>query len=322
MSSLKKSRNKSRVNLYRAGNLYLCNISAPQAFELFDSVEEKMARSIFLKFVLTFVSLFIMVQINLSAKPEKPDWVDQLMSYKDIKKKAINSNIGMTVAACFGMSLAFPYAMNDLSSDDVAIFDNLVSIVQQLVESHDTNTKRIKPSSREWLPYARGEMGAARGQMLSCPSTNIIKLNISGSEVLGYGIEEALSNIGFDSYTYQRYDVTVDSVKQALRDVFLTDKGGIPIDNLVYNESKVIHSKIQDEILGDRLIRTENIKSSLEKGVKPSSAINMRVLKEYLTKNELYAYNIAIRTGDVKIVRNLTNEAVKRSRQKADKDLA
>lgn len=304
---------KSKVTIYKNSTIYAGNLSAPQAFELFDSADREYAKDIFESFIISFLGVLMMVQIAISSKPESAQWIDQLQSYKDLKQKIINGKHGLTVSACFGLSLAFPYAMDDLPQENLN--NNLAILVDELVQSHTTNVKRIKPSKQEWLPYARGEMGAVKGQLLSCPSSNIKIMNINGSEVISYGLEEALKVIGFDNSTLAKYELDTTSIRNLVRGIFLTDKGGIPIEKLVYNEPTFVKSKIQDEILGDCLLRTEVIKYRLEKGVEPSPVINKAVLEKHLTKNELFAYNIAVRTGDVLLAKKLTNTAIVRSRE-------
>jgi hypothetical protein len=312
---LKKGVLKSQNRLYKGKNVYFSNLSVAQAFELFDSASYEFSKEIFENFVLCLIGLFIMVQISISAKPESGEWVERLPSYKDIKSRIINGKPGSVLSACFGITLAFPYALDDLEGEGIKMYDDLAVLVQQLIESQGANVKRIKPSKAEWLSFARGEMGSVRGQLLSCPSTNIARLNIDGSDVSSYNIQNVLENSGLDESMFPKYDLSIDIIVVKFRKLFLIDKGGLPIENLIYDEPGNISSRIQNEIFGGNIIRSENVGTKLVKGVEPASPINRSILSENLTKNELFAYDIAIRSGDVAMVKKLTNTAISRTKK-------
>lgn len=311
---MRRGLNRSYNKTLKGNNIYVCNLSASQAFELFDSADTELAKPIFESFIITFIGVFMIAQINVSSRPQNSEWVDSLKSVKDIKQRIINGSPGMIVSACYGMSIAYPYAMEDLESEGATQYNILITIVDEMINSHSTNIKRLRPSKQDWLPFARGEMGAVKGQLLSCPSTNLAIMNIEGSDVIGYTISDAMGKIGFERSLFNKYDIDVEYIREKLRRIFLTDKGGIPIENLVYEEPNYVNSRIQNEILGDCIIRNETIKSKLEKGVEPVTAINKTALVKFLTKNELFAYNIAIRTGDAQMARKLTNIAIVRSK--------
>ena len=310
-----KGKNKPKLGLYKPNNLYLVNVSFSDAFELFDSCSKEIAKPIFEKFVITGLCIMSMVQISISARPEGPEFVDKLGSYKDLKG-IINSNNGRTVAACYGIAIAFPHAMDDFSKDLENMPDKLGTLANNMADALDVNSKRIKATSKDWYPYSKGEMGAAKGQMLSCPNTNINKLGIDGTEVIAYGVEKAIEKMGFDKSLFEKYDLTIDEIKFKFRKMMLTDGGGLPVDKVIYNEPTFISSKILDEIVGDKLIRNQEVKSKLEKGEIPESSVSKGFLAKYLSKLELYAYNIAIRSGDIKILKNLTDKAIARSKDK------
>jgi len=308
-----KGRNKARVSMYAPNNIYVCNVSLSQAFELFDNIDSLESKYILTSLVIIGVAIHMMAQISISSRPEKAEWTDQLQSYKDIKIKVINGKHGRIVVSCIGFSIAFPYAMEEFEKDETNMQINMITFVKEAAETSDSNIKRVKASKDNWPTFMRGEMGAAKGQLLSCPSTNIIKLGIDGAEVSSYGVEEAIEKTGFDKKLLEDYGITTEYIIARIRDIFLTDNGGLPIEKLVYNEPRFVRSKIQNEILGDNLIRTDEVSAKLEKGMEPISAINIATVKKYLSKTELFAYNIAVRTGDSKIIKRLTDIVLERA---------
>lgn len=313
LRKIKKGRNKAKTSQYNKDNIYLCNISFSQTFQLANKCNFEQAKKFITSLVMSGVSLVIMAQLSISSRPQKSEWVDQLDSMKDIKRKIINSEYGLFASACFAVTMAFGYVMEEIRAREDP-YGALASVVIHLVESYDSNVRRIKPSKENWLLHARGEMGAVKGQMLSCPSTNITKLNIDGAEAISYGFEDAIRVMGLSKELLDKYELSIEGLKLKYRNIMLTDNGGLPIDKLVYNEPKFVSSKIHNEILGDALIRVETVKASLEKGVEPFSAINTTIISKYLDEMEYFAYNAAIRTGDVKMARHLTNIVLERSK--------
>jgi hypothetical protein len=306
-----RSSNKS----YKDGNIYLCNISLPVAFEIFNSASFEEAKKLLTNFVTCGIGMMMMTQIGISSKPQNAEWVDQLRSIKDIKQNIINSKVGLTVSACIGLTAAYPSAIFDLDIKEEEIGEYFCSLAHEMVESNTGNTKRIKPSKTEWLAYARGEMGAAKGQMLSCPTTNIERLNINNSQIISYSVQDALNNLGFAKETYFKYGINADNIITYIRPMFLKDKGGLPIEKLVYNEPNFVKSKIQNEIFGDCLVRIESVKDSLEKGVIPDRPMSKEFLAKNLSKMQLFAYNVAVRTGDTPMIKKLTSLAMQNSKQ-------
>lgn len=294
-------------------NIYVNNISMSQAFELFDSVNNDLAKPLFESFVMTGLILLMMAQISISSEPESSQWVDQLPSYRALKS-FINTKMGLTVAACFGLSIAFGYAMDDLGREDKQRFEKLILLVPEMVESQSANTKRLKPSKSNWLAFARGEMGAAKGQMLSCPNTNLAKLNIDRSSISSHGLKEALNSLGFDKELFMKYDFGPEQIRTKVRNYFLIDSTGKPINTITYHEPIFIKSKLQSELLGDSITRLGDILIKFETGVGPITEISKSNLKQLFSKSEYFAYNIAVRTGDISMIKRLSTLAIERSK--------
>jgi len=314
--NIKRSFGKYTIKSYPPGNLMTMSISFPQAFELFNSSPYNEAKEIFSSFITVAVLLFIMAQINISSAPNKAEWVDKLPSYMQYKK-FINGKHGLIVSACFGLTIAFGYAMEDLEAHGEEKFEYLSSLALNLAESNTGNSKRLSPNKGNWLPYARGEMVAAKGQFLSCPNTSLTRLNINGSEVVNYGIIECLNNIGFDKETYDKYDINSENIKQIVRNLFLTTNSGIPMNNISYDEPNTVYSKIENEIFGSDICRIPKMNFQLEKGMEPSNVLSRYSLKKYLTPQELFAYDIAVRTGDTYLPKKFSILAQTRSKEKA-----
>lgn len=311
---------KFRGNVYKSNTVYINNLSVAQVFELFDGADYALAKRVFENIVIGMTGVFMMVQISISARPNKVEWIDQLPSFKEIKTKIINGAPGMYLSGCIGLVLAYPYAREELESNGPEMYNVLVNMLEEMIESHTSNIKRIQPTRSNWLPYARGEMGSAKGQILSCPATNIKKLNIDGNDAPGYGIEEMLDAIGLSPDLYVKYDLDATRLKGLVKNIFLVDKGGIPFSDLIYNEPNNIGSKIQNQIFANCIIRTEEIGSRLVKGEEPNFPINKNILQQYLTKGELFAYDISIRTGDAQMTKKLTETALARAKKAPEVD--
>lgn len=312
---IKKRKGAFKSVIYNCNTIYINNLSVPQVFEPFDLASWSNGKRIFNDIIIGLLGVFIMVQISFSARPKSAEWIDQLPSYKDIKYKIINSRPGMILSACVGLASAYPYAREYLEIESDEMYNNLFIIANEMVESYISNTKRIKPTKENWLSFARGEMGAVKGQLLSCPSTNIKKLNINASDVTNFGIDEALYNIGFTEKMYWKYEVNIESIKNDIKKIFLVDKCGIPLKDLIYYEPIHIESKIQSEILGCNIVRKANIDIREGKLIEPDKPINRNYLLKNLNKSEKIAYNICIRTGDTQMIKNLIKKAIARMKK-------
>lgn len=88
----------------------------------------------------------------------------------------------------------------------------------------------------------------------------------------------------------------------------------MPITTIQYNETKIVSSIIQSEILGDCIVRSQDIRIQLEKGMEPTNVVSRYSLKKYLSSQELFAYDIAVRTGDTFMSKKLSNVALSRSK--------
>lgn len=273
------------------------------SFDIIDSESSEYAPLILKNIAISAVSLVTMAQISISAIPENAEYVDKLPSYRDIKRKFITSETGRTAAASAAIATSFPYLMHDpdMQGDDTPV--KVAQIISDLVDNPSPNVKRIKPSIAEWKQYAKGEMGSAIGQMLSCPSTNLKALNIDGQNVKNFNMEDAISASGISKETFERYSITPEIIAQKIKSIYLVNNSGIPIISLEYDEPKTIYSKIQEEILKESLIRVGVINTNLKKGREPDSAISRSQIEKYLNKYELIAYNFAIRSGDKNILK-------------------
>lgn len=313
--SLKKTNKLFGSNMIKSkNNLYVNNIQLKDVSNLFESGNSEHTPHIILNMVVAGVSTFIMSQLTISARPEGPEYTDQLQSYKDIKRRVIISTPGRTLAAVIGLASAFPYMLGDIKmkGEDIAIGLGLITV--EMVESQAPNTKRIKPSTADWQSYAKGEMGAATGQLLSCPSTNLKTLNIDGQNVQNYNLEDAIDAIGIEKETLQKYNITPERVTNEFKSIFLVDNSGMPIYKIEYDEPQTIYSKIQADIFGDTLIRSGKMNSSLIKGLEPESPITKTQIEKHLDKYELIAYNFAIKSGDKNILRKYTDIVKERAR--------
>lgn len=289
----------------RSNNVYILNINVNDIFAIIDSPTSE-AGTILKNFIITCIIMMIMAQITLSARPENAEYVDKLPSYKDIKKKFITSQIGRTLAASAGIASSYPYLMQDPSMQGDENADKVIQIIVDMVDNPSPNIKRIKPSIAEWQRYAKGEAGAAMGQIISCPSTNFKTINIS-PDIQSFGLSEALASIGINKEILEKYNITPQLIANEIKTTFLIDNSGLPIGKLEYSEPKIITSKIQQEILGEDIIRTGEINTRLVKGLEPDASITKGMIEKYLNSRELIAYRFAINTGDKNILRKYTD---------------
>lgn len=296
--------------------LYINNIPLRDAFEIFDSESSQFSQQILLNIMISGIAVFCMAQIAISARPENAEYVDKLQSYKDIKRKCISGTPGRTASAVIGIAISFPYLMqdHDMQGDDFSY--KLGRIAIDLVENPSPNTRRIKPSTSEWQNYAKGEMGAANGQLLSCPSTNIKVLNIDGQKILNYDLSDSITAIGISEDILKKYGINTEIIKNEFKSIFLIDNNGMPINKIIYDEPESINSHIQSEIFGDLLMRTGKINSNLVKGMEPYSYITKAQVEKHLNKYELIAYNFAIKSGDKNILKKYTELVKERSKSK------
>jgi hypothetical protein len=307
-----KKNSFSRTILKR-NTMYIHNISIPDIFDIADVPGSEFGSQVLINILISCVAMQIMVQIALSAQPEDAEYIDKLPSYKDIKKKFITSQYGRTLASATGFATAFPYLMQDpvMQGDDIA--EKIIRLIIDAVDCPSPNVRRIKPTISEWQQYARGEAGSAFGQMISCPSTNLKSINIDGSIIKNFNLEDAVRSIGISNQILEKHDISILSICSQMRSIFLINSVGIPVSKLEYDEPKTIYSRIQVDILGDELKRTGTISSALSKGIEPDASITRILIEKYLTKYELMAYNFAIRCGDKNILKKYTELIVNRA---------
>ncbi len=312
--TVKRTKNKKffSKSFKMSNSLYILNSSVNDIVEIFDSSLNESKR-IIENIIISGVSMLTMAQISLSALPENAEYVDKLPSYRDIKKKFITGPIGRTLAACSGIASAYPYLMQDplLSGDDNT--EILNTIVLDMVDNPSPNTRRIRPSIPDWQLFAKGEAGAAMGQMISCPSTNFKTVNIQ-PEVLKYNLTEAIGSLGINKEILNKHNITPTYIAGKIRNTYLVGTNGIPINKLIYDEPDTIHSKIQSEILKDEIQRSGLINTNLVKGQEPNIAISKTHIEKYLNRKELIAYKFAINTGDKNILKKYTDMIKERAK--------
>lgn len=311
--SVKKTKKQFTKVLKRSNNMYILNFSLSEIFSIFDSPTPESAL-ILNNIVITGVAMMSMSQIAISAKPEDQEYVDKLPSYKDVKRKFTTSEYGRTLASCAGIASAFPYIQQDPSmrEDDV---DKIITIVTDMVDMPSPNVKRIRGSISEWPAYAKGEAGGAFGQINSCPGTNLRTINIEPG-VIRYGLSEAIDALGFEKDILERFEITPQSIRERMRNSYLTENTGMPVTKLEYNEPSTIYSKIQEEVLGENMVRTGVVNTKLVKGLEPEAAISKTQITKYLNPREAIAYKFAINSGDRNILKKY-NDIIK-DRSKAD----
>lgn len=318
--SFKKNLNKSSLSrsLKRPKNLYVINLSFNDIYSILDSPSPD-SGLILRNIIISGIAMMMMAQITISARPEGAEYVDKLPSYKDLKKKFISSSIGRTLASAAGLAASFPWLMQDPQMQDNDGTDKIILIITNMVDMPSPNTKRINPSISDWQLYAKGESGAAMGQMLSCPATNLKTINIEPT-VSNYGFIEAFEWIGINQEYLDKFNITPEFIAKIIKETYLVEPTGMPMTNLVYDEPNNIFSKIQMEIMGDSLTRTGVINSVLSKGLEPDASITKSLVEKYLNPRELIAYKFAINTGDKNILKKYTDIVKSRSKEDNSRD--
>nr|YP_009145422.1 hypothetical protein [Cryptoglena skujai]AKL39047.1 hypothetical protein [Cryptoglena skujai] len=313
---LLKKTTKSFPLLKKRECIYILNLEVNNVFELFDTFEFQASRDILMNFIITTISIFTMAQIAISAKPENLEYLDKLPSYVDIKRKFISSSIGRTFAACLGFARALPYLIHEKKFQNEYVALNSIKIITDMLNSTSSNTKKSKPSVSDWQIYAIGEMIAALGQMLSCPSTNLKFLNINQREVVSYDLRQCIRKLGLNKKLYLKYNITLKDIKDSIQNVYMLDMKSIPMKKLIYTEPIIITSRIQNEILGNSILRNNffNIKDLEYKDLVSMMCVIQK--QKFLTKYELMAYDFAIKVGDKNILKKYTELIRKRLNNK------
>lgn len=309
--SVKRIR-KSFLLKQKKQSLYVLKLELSKVFELFDVIELELSRNILMNIIIAGISIFVMAQISLSARPASVEYIDKLPSYVDLKRKFISSNIGRTFAACIGFARAFPYLIHEKRFKNGNITLNSIEIITDMINSIGSNINRCKASVFVWQVYALGEMNASLGQMLSCPSTNLKILNINESELVSYDLRQCIKNLGINKNLYLKFNINLGTIKLSIQKIYMLDSKNIPIKKLIYAEPININSKIQNEILGNSLIR--NNLFNIE-GLNYMDLVSVMYLiqrENYLSKHELIGYEFAINSGDKNVLRKYTHLIKKR----------
>lgn len=279
--------------------LYVLGLNMPKVFDLVDKTDMELSRIILMNIITANIALLIMSQISISLRPESIEYIDNIPSYVDLKRKFITSFVGRTLASCIGFARAFPYlSYNDkFKGEDVV--GKSVEIISEMSNTSGSIRKRSHPSVSGWQLYALGEMQAALGQMLSCPSTNMGLLNIDDTEVCNYDLHKAIIKLGFSKILFSKYDINLDFIREYLKTIYLQNDKKTFLKKLVYNEPSNITSKLQNEILGDLIIRDNKF------NIKEINSMELGLIQKikYLDKYEVIAYDFAVKSGDKHILR-------------------
>ncbi len=142
-------------------------------------------------------------------------------------------------------------------------------------ESSIGNSKRLsRPTAHNWADYINGELSSSLGKLLSCPSSNLKTFNVDAGSVNKWGRDEIIDSVMVSRAELEAQGVRRESVIEDVRQVCLTDAGGIPKGKLVFPESQVVSSKVEREIFGDSVSRDGSVNSALAEGGHASSRLS------------------------------------------------
>jgi hypothetical protein len=312
---MRKSKNQVKArkgqSSMRANNLYVINIGMCDMIVFLDPrYNPARLTYIWMRISVASVGIVMLVQLRLSLPDESSaEFWDKLESYKRYKRQVTLGRHGRTLAITAGLTATAPYilAANTNVSDD-EVMETVLDVEESYIANPIPNTRRFpKPSGNtDWKPFLEGEISAATGQILSCPATNIKMLNLNASEVKDMSVEQALEAVGLSKDFRETSGLSTELIKGELKTLLLESDGGIPFKELSFKENPLVSSVIEKEILGDQVKRTGYVATSLYKGQEPGSAITRTIATKYLSRLEMFAYDVASRNGDPNILRKYT----------------
>lgn len=319
LSNISKRTKKGTALMFH-NNFYVNNISIRDIRTIFHthSAHSYFSRAFYLNIICGILAINIMVQIRMSMREQTIDYIDKLPSYKDYKKKFITGIPGRSIAVASGLVLSYPYILDTLEnipkSDPSQIYDCIFEYANTFLDENIPNTKRLsKPSSSAtWPAYAKSEMSAALGLLLSCPGTNIKLLNIDPSKAANATLLDVLNYSGFDQEFFHAQQISIDDIRNVFCTYMLADSGGFPLNKIEYHENPQVISSLEKDLLGDSITRIGTVNTALNKGSEPDSAITRKDILANLLNYELTAYEIAFRSGDPALLRKYTNLVKKR----------
>lgn len=100
-----------------------------------------------------------------------------------------------------------------------------------------------------------------------------------------------------------------------IREIYLSENSGLPLNSIIYNEPKTIYSKIQNDILGNDIIRTGYSNSNPIGNSESNIVVTKSLAEKYLSSRELIAYKFAVNTGDKNILKKYIDLVKLRSKK-------
>jgi hypothetical protein len=311
----KKTGNKSSA----VKGLQLSGVSIQEIIEACSILTEDFRISTANLIVACFLIIGIQVQIRLSMSSEKAEYFDRLPSYKMYKQTGLQGSPGRTLATIFAFYRTSP-VIPDLDPEKAS------GIVDTVVTVPTPNTRRImNPTPGNWSQFFNGELAAALGFIISCPSTNIKMFgfdatwigDVSASQLYDKIINQAKTSTSWNA-EFQS-GVTKERVFGLVKNAILTDAGGLPRTNLHFAEPVTIQSNIEKEILGDFISRDGTVRDELDRGGElPSSTLTEEMLIKHLTPIETVQYKAAIKYGLKEQLKSL-NARVRQRVNRAEK---
>jgi hypothetical protein len=162
----------------------------------------------------------------------------------------------------------------------------------------------MNPTPGNWSQFFNGELAAALGFIISCPSTNIKMFgfdatwigDVSASQLYDIIINQAKTSTSWNA-EFQS-GVTKERVFGLIKNSILTDAGGLPRTNLHFAEPVTIQSNIEKEILSKFISRDGTVRDELDRGgALPESTLTEEMLIKHLTPTEAVQYKAAIKYG-------------------------
>ena len=234
-----------------------------------------------------------LVQLRYSST-ESPQFFDGLASTKYYKKKIITARPGMVW--CTMIPAYETFDLLGLSLLETFIADPILP-----------NRKISKLTKDNCTEFFKSRRSSLLGSLNSCPSTNSTFFNLD-SNCVNWNTSEALKFIHPNGLPAE---ITKEMITDEMAKLILTTGNDLTLEKVTFDEPNNIISKIESEILRDKIVRNNKVETSLKQsGNLPDNRLTEEILKQVFNSSELRRYRVALRFGDKNILKEL-NELAK-----------
>lgn len=241
-----------------------------------------------------------LAQIRLSLTNLPPQQVEQVPSYKFIKRGNINSSNSPVIVSAATIAALTTLVYADEISDE----DDLTNYIREIIDSYTSNSKYFeKHSSSNYMLWNYGFISRHVGLFNSCPATNLKVFNFPIT-CKDWRLKDLLENLGGIAN-----DITEIEILNMLSKNTFVDEGGFPRQELSFDEESISIALEKDILEFNKNISFTRIGNNAETSLVGKDETEL--IKNYLSPIEKVKFEQAKKLGMINVVKNLVTKAQK-----------